>query len=272
MDLQPRKMDYHIHSTFSSDGRQSVFEACEKACGLGLDEVCFTEHVDPYPPAIGLDRLPDFGSWLKEIDEARHKFPALTIQAGIEIGDHTLYREELYKVLSPLPLDFYLLSLHLINDIDPYDPKFFEGKTQQQAYTAYLEHKLESVQQFKDYDAVAHLGYVGKFAPYPKEIRPLAYHHGPDLIDEILKAIIQKQKALEVNASGLRNTDSPIPGADIIRRYIELGGEWFTFSSDAHYGHQIYDNVPLAKKIAIDQGAKWELRFKKRKPYPANLK
>ncbi len=270
MDALPKKMDYHMHSNFSSDGRQSVFEACQEASRLGLDEICFTEHLDP-DPVLGMVNVPDFARWFEEIEAAQKAFPHLAIKKGMEIGDYAPFRSELHDVLKPLPLDFYLLSLHLVEGIDPHDNRYFEGKTQQQAYRIYLEHKLESVKAFPDYDGVAHLGYVGKFAPYPQEIRPLGYHHGPDLIDEILKTIIQKQKALEINASGLRNTLSPIPGADIIRRYLELGGQWFTFSSDAHFSKHLYYLVKQAKEIAVSQGAKWELRFENRKATPVPL-
>jgi histidinol-phosphatase (PHP family) len=124
---------------------------------------------------------------------------------------------------------------------------------------------VESILHFPDYDAIAHLGYVSKFAPYPKEIRPMRYHHAPDAIDTLLKALAESGKALEINASGLRETDSPIPGADIIRRFLELKGEFFTFGSDAHKTGHIYLHVEQAKEIAISCGAKWQLSFECRK-------
>ncbi len=262
----PKKLDYHLHSSHSFDGIQSIYEACHQAVSLGLDEICFTEHIDLYHTNSEVAQIPIFSKWLTDIESAISKYPSLTIRKGLEIGDLAPHREEIYALLKALPLDFHLLSLHLVDGLDPFDSEYFEGKTQQEAYERYLALKLESAKNFDEtlFDSYAHLGYVGKFAPYPKKARPLSYHHGPELIDEILKTLIEKEKALEINASGLRNTSSPIPSQSIIKRYLDLGGEFFTFSSDAHKVEDIYGHVAEAKEIAISLGAKWELSFKNR--------
>lgn len=96
----------------------------------------------------------------------------------------------------------------------------------------------------------------------------MEHHHGPEMIDTILKTLVEGNKALEINASGLRETAQAIPSNSIIKRYIDLGGQWFTFSSDAHNTTQIYQHVALAKKLALAQGAKWELTFKNRRATP----
>lgn len=263
--MTSRKMDYHLHTIHSMDGRQTVMEAAAEAVRLGLDEICFTEHIEPHHPSPGIDKPPDYARWFKEIDEARRAYPGLVIKRGIEIGDNAPFRREIWDGLDALPLDFRLLSLHLVNNLDPYEARYFQGKTQAEAYEEYALSRLESIQHFQDYDAAAHLGYVGKFAPYPPETRPFAHHHAPEIIDEILRCLASQGKALEINASGLRQTASPIPGADIIKRFIALGGEYFTFGSDAHGAEQIYLHVAHAKKIAVSAGARWEVGFTQRK-------
>ena len=265
---KPRKMDYHLHSTHSMDGRQSLEEICRQALLIGLEEICLTEHIEPHHPDPEADKPPVFPVWLAEIGQMREKFPALVIRQGIEIGDNAPYREEIAATLDTLPLDFRLLSLHLVDNMDPYNPAFFEGKTQKEAYRRYVEQRAESILHFPDYDAIAHLGYVGKFAPFAPEERPLRYHHAPDAMDVLLKHLAQEGKALEINASGLRGTDSPIPGTDIIRRFLELGGEFFTFGSDAHKTEHIYLHVEKAKEMAKSCGARWQLSFEKRKGRP----
>ena len=255
----------HLHTTHSMDGRQTVMALFTRAAELGLDEICLTEHIEPGHPTPGADRPPDFAVWLKEIETAREKFPRLIIRAGLEIGDNAPIRKSIYETLDALPLDYRLLSLHLVNGLDPYEAAYFEGKTQKQAYREYAERKAESVLHFSNYDAVAHLGYVGKFAPYAPEMMPFRYHHAPDELDAIFRFMAENGKALEINASGLKKTDSPIPGADLIRRYLELGGEFFTFGSDAHFVEDVYGRVEKAKAIAKAQGAKWQVGFSQRK-------
>ena len=204
-------MDCHLHSTHSMDGRQTLDEICRKALELGLEEICITDHIEPHHPDPGVDKPPIFSDWLLDMACAREKYPALIIRQGIEIGDNAPYRAEIAATLDALPLDFRLLSLHLVDNVDPFHPEYFEGKTQEAAYRRYAEQRVESILHFPDYDAIAHLGYVGKFAPYPPEIRPMRYHHAPDALDMLLKHLAENGKALEINASGLGKPTAPFP-------------------------------------------------------------
>ena len=38
--------DYHIHTEFSDDSREPMENQIERAIELGLEEICFTDHVD----------------------------------------------------------------------------------------------------------------------------------------------------------------------------------------------------------------------------------
>ena len=38
--------DYHVHSTCSQDGQQTMAQAAQAAVAAGLDELCLTDHVD----------------------------------------------------------------------------------------------------------------------------------------------------------------------------------------------------------------------------------
>lgn len=38
--------DYHVHSTCSPDGHQTMAQAAEAAVRQGLNELCITDHVD----------------------------------------------------------------------------------------------------------------------------------------------------------------------------------------------------------------------------------
>ncbi len=38
--------DYHVHSEFSDDSEYPMKQVVEDAIALGLDEICFTDHVD----------------------------------------------------------------------------------------------------------------------------------------------------------------------------------------------------------------------------------
>ena len=46
--------DYHVHTKFSSDCNSEPEDLIKKAISLGMNEICFTDHVDfDYPPENG---------------------------------------------------------------------------------------------------------------------------------------------------------------------------------------------------------------------------
>ena len=40
------RCDYHVHSSISADSSTSTLEQIKQAEALGLDEICFTEHLE----------------------------------------------------------------------------------------------------------------------------------------------------------------------------------------------------------------------------------
>ena len=263
--------DCHVHSRHSFDSSSTLDAICAAALAAGIRELCLTEHIEPHHRYLHCAVYPLFSDWLADIARAREAFPGITLLAGIEIGDNSPYRDEIYRTLDPLPLDFRLLSLHQIDNIDPFDAAFYEGRTRREAYTRYVEAKLESVLHFADYDAVAHLGYCGKFAPYPPEERPLRWRDAPDHIDLMLRHIARHGRALEINTSGLRRIGSVIPGWDIIRRFAELGGEFVTLGSDSHAPDTLCHRFDDARRAAVSAGIRWGVRYAARKPMPYAL-
>ena len=39
--------DYHTHTRFSPDGSATMTEMAQAALDAGMDEICFTDHVEP---------------------------------------------------------------------------------------------------------------------------------------------------------------------------------------------------------------------------------
>ena len=259
-------MDYHLHTVHSMDGRQTMDELCAAMVGKGVQEICLTEHIEPGHPGAGIDVPPVWDRWFQEIDGMRRKYPLLTIRAGIEIGDNPACRDETKRLLDALPLDFRLLSLHLVNGVDCYDhDKYFTGKTRAQAYREYVEAKVESVTNWTDFDSVAHIGYVAKFSIYTGDDRPLRYEDAPDAFDTLFRFMIDRDKCLEINTSGYGSTGDTLPHHTLIQRYIELGGEHFTFGSDSHDTARDYADIERAKDAVRAMGGKYQASFCQRK-------
>ena len=222
--VEHRRMDYHLHTNHSMDGRQTMPELCETMLARGVQEIALTEHIEPGHPEEEMDVPPVWADWFAEIARCRAAYPALVIRSGIEIGDNPLCRAETKALLDTLPLDFRLLSLHLVNGVDCYDSeKYFEGKTRAQAYREYAEAKAESILDWEDFDSVAHIGYVAKFSIYTGKERALVYEDAPDAFDAIFRHVIALGKCIEVNTSGYATTGDTFAHSSLIRRYIELG-------------------------------------------------
>ena len=266
--MEQRRMDYHLHTVHSFDGEQSMDELCADMVSKGVQEICLTEHIEPGHPGEGVDVPPIWDVWFMEIDAMRRKYPMLTIRAGVEIGDNAPLRDQIKADLDRLPLDFRLLSLHLVDGVDCYDvDRFFAGKTRDQAYRAYAEAKAESILAWEDFDSVAHIGYVAKYSAYSGEDRPLRYEDAPDAFDAIMKHIIRLDKCLEINTSGYGSTGDIIPHPSIVKRYIDLGGECFTFGSDSHSTARNYADIERAKEQIRALGGKYQAGYRKRKKY-----
>lgn len=274
-----RLKDYHVHSSFSWDCRQSIEALAGAALQAGLDEVCITDHIEFGHPDPGENVPPDMQARSRALQAASGKFPSLKIRAGIEIGDNAARRGDIQAWLRQYPLDFRLLSLHLIHGVDPYlppnvdRPDYYEGLMRAEAYHRYAECALESVMSWPaaDYDAVAHLGYVAKFAPYDAAERPFQYKDAPDMLRSLLKHLADNGKALEINTSIYDDTGDFMASRSTLQEFRSLGGELVTLGSDAHRPQNVGHELKAAHDIAVSCGFCYAAAFHERKLMPYKL-
>lgn len=102
-----------------------------------------------------------------------------------------------------------------------YFPEYTRGKEKRDAYNAYFQAVLASLDAPYPYDIVAHIGYCSRNAVYadPK----IRYEDFSEILDRILYRIVEKDKILEINTSS-KTAGSPfLPDTDILRRYYEMG-------------------------------------------------
>ena len=91
------------------------------------------------------------------------------------------------------------------------------------------------------------------------------YEDAPDAFDAIFRHVIALGKCIEVNTSGYATTGDTFAHSSLIRRYIELGGENFTFGSDSHDTARDYADVERAKEMVRALGGKYQVSFEGRK-------
>lgn len=254
--------DYHIHSAYSADSEQTIDTICESALAMGLSEIAVTDHIDiDYP--YDMDFSFDIAVRNAEIDRARKKYPKLDIKKGVEIGLAPGNANDYVNIIRAHAFDFVIASIHVVNGLDPYYPEFFTGKTKAQSYSEYLEAIYDGMRRFSDFDVLGHIGYASRF--FSGEDKMLRYSDYPDILDSILKQLVQTGKGLEVNTKGINSTGDTLPSQSILKRYHALGGEVITLGSDAHVPERVGDGIWETAGRLKAMGFKYYTAFTARK-------
>lgn len=267
--------DYHLHSEFSDDSRAPLEAQIERAIALGLDELCFTDHVDygikrdwDDPRGIAWRGGDGISSGSEEKEPlANVNYPEyfaklarmratygdrITIRAGLEFGIQSTTTDAYERLFAKYQheLDFVLFSMHQVDNQEFWNQAFQSGKSQQEYNEAYYEEILKTMRKFPHYSVLAHLDLLARYDKagiYPFEkVR--------DLIAEILRQAIADGKGIEVNTSswhyGLPDT---LPSRNILRLYKDLGGKLITVGSDAHQPAYLADHIQDVYAILKDE-------------------
>ena len=262
--------DYHVHSTVSFDAYSTMEECARRAVTLGMTEICFTDHHELGYPYKDVKPEFDYDLYFRELDRARAAAPGLVIRAGIEVALIPEMLGEIERDISGREFDFVLASQHVVRGKDPWYGDYFDDKTLRDGQRLYLEEILTDISGFTDFNTIAHIGYVDKYLDkYPRldeHPRPFQYKDFPELIDDILKVVINRGQGIEVNTSNYYIYGYPTPHPSIIRRFVELGGEVVSIGSDAHSADVIGHEFESAYGLLRECGAKYVCTFEKRKP------
>ena len=271
--------DYHVHTEYSDDSLYPMEEVVRDAIRLGLDEICFTDHVyygikpdwDGPEPIVWRrggsgepDKIPlanvDYPRYEAEIRKLQEKYRGqITLRMGLEFGMqvHTIPLYE--KLFARYPFDFILLSVHQVEDKEFWNQDFQRGRTREEFNRRYYEELLALVRRYRHYSVLAHPDLIARYdsaGPWPFEkLRPI--------LTEILKTVIADGKGIEVNTSchryGLKDLT---PSRDILRLYRELGGTVLTIGSDSHkkehLGAFIRETMDELKEMGFEQFCTFE--------------
>lgn len=248
--------DTHVHSCYSSDSSANPEDMIQKALDKGFSYFYLTDHMDyDFPIIDGLDFILDVDAYDTLFEQLHKKYQnKIVLRKGIELGVKEDIVGDIINLLDHHSYDFVIHSTHLVNNTDPYQESFWGSMSERDCIFHYFETVHDNLKLFTDFDTCAHLDYVIRHAP--SQCKDYSYKLYGDVIDEILKFLINNGKALEVNTGGLRyGLSNPNPHVDILKRYRELGGELLTIGSDAHkpefYAFQFDKAEALLKKIGF---------------------
>lgn len=232
-----------MHSRVSFDSKEDPANIVKAAEKMGLREICFTDHTDYFVNVEEQKWIFDQQIYSENYDHLTH--PTIKIRRGMEFGLKPYNAGQLAADAAKRDYDFILGSVHFVNEVDVYEPSYWQTITVPEAEIAYLEETLKCVQHHDGYDVLGHLTYLSKCRGHHTH-KPIDLNQHREIVEQILKTIIAKGKGIEVNTSGMDRCGDYLPGMDYVRLYKQLGGEIITIGSDAHtadrvgqYSHEV---------------------------------
>ena len=258
--------DVHMHSQFSGDSNAPQEDMILTAMDAGLSGICFTDHLDiDYQEEPGLFLL-DLPNYTASVLALQKKYDGkFAVRLGIELGLQPHLANIHTDILSQYPFDFVIGSSHVVHGVDPYYPSFYDGREEKDCYREYFESILENIRAFDAFDVYGHIDYVVRYGPTTNT--NYIWSDYQDIIDPILKLLIEKGKGIEINTGGFKyGLGHPNPTEEIIKRYRELGGEIITIGSDAHTPQHIGFDFKKVPEILKNAGFDYFTVFKERKP------
>ncbi len=271
--------DSHLHSINSHDGQVSCDKIAEEAIKRGLTGICITDHFDS-----GLySESDDYQHIRKSITDAEKTAEMykdkLIINHGVELGDYLFGKKIADQCLNELNFDFILCSTHatmvgrkVFGNFSGF--KSLKVLTDEQLnlfVTEYFKHILKTTEE-QDFDSLAHLTYPLRYivAINKREFDTTPYLN---IIRDIFKVIIQRNKAIEVNTSCLATEwKYTLPDFNMLKDYYDMGGRLITLGSDAHFTERIgigfNQTLENLKSIGFDSYH----YYKERKPIAISIK
>lgn len=257
--------DCHMHTEFSADSRLKIKDILEKAKEKNIG-ILTTEHLD-----YNLTTHPQFAEL--DIDgylETYEKYRGKNMQQGVELGlamnniDENFAFYEKYKDR----FDMIIGSIHSINGVTL--SRFLKSDTRPKeiVYGEYLDNVLKCIEFYDIFDTLGHIDYPCRYSVY--DDKEMTLEDFKLKFEAIFKALIKKNKILELNTSRLDNETSFKNMIEIYSYYRELGGNYITLGSDSHMLSHIGRNFDKVNKF-LEETKLTPCYFKNRKLIPCPI-
>ena len=259
--------DTHTHSRCSPDAAYPMAEMAEAAAAAGLDEICFTDHVDlrPWRDYVPPERYP-WERLVDEVREARERWgDRITIRLGAEMGEMYTDFPKAERYWRDRPeLDFVIGSIHVMGE--QYDHLDFTHIDQvAERYDEVIEDYLAQQMRHIGWGHFSVMGHLTLPLRYANERFQMGvtFEKHMDSVEQVLRALIEKGLGLECNTNRGR---SPLTGAEILRLYRRLGGEIVTLGSDAHRPEHVGLGIREGQALLRECGFRYFCTFRQMRP------
>lgn len=262
--LHPFASDCHTHSNCSPDGRHSPAAMLARAEELGLYAYTLTDHCESQE------------YWEKYRERSQKAFEAMEALSpkgvkfcrGLELGQPMQELSGAEEAAARFPYDFVIGSLHNLKNQEDF---YFMDCTRMPLaeihglLKEYWRELLEMI-AWGGFDSLGHLTYPLRYIQGDQGI-PLSLEPHREAMDQVFLALIQKEIALEVNTSGLRQKlGRAMPDLPLLTRYRELGGRLVTLGSDAHCTEDLAKGIDEGMELLKAAGFTEFAIYEKRRP------
>ena len=253
MNAYEIKSDYHMHSTFSVDGQDTIEAMCWRALALGLTEIAVTEHAEWCDRWHG--GALNAGGYFAEIERLRMEFAprGLTLYSGVELGNPHEHQRQASALVAAHPFDVRIASLHWLYGENIHDASCFAGRDPMDVYADYFTAVGHMAADFSATDVIAHFDRIlWRGTLLGALFRPQALE---STIRDTLATIAWRGLALELNTRLLNQTPGWRPAlVTMLRWFREEGGRRVVVNSDAHRLSQMGANLDMARAVLNDAG------------------
>src|SRR5690606_27540347 len=131
----------------------------DKAIKLGLKTLCFTDHMDyDYPKIYDYSFQFDIDNYLKKLQILKEKYKSqIEILIGLELGMQPHISDSMYKLINSFPFDFIIGSIHIVNQMDPYYPQYWENITEEEGIVKCFEEIQKCCEIYQGFHVCGHI-------------------------------------------------------------------------------------------------------------------
>lgn len=259
-------IDYHVHTRLCNHAKGVMADYVEQAIAIGLDEICFLDHLTIQDQGKHLSMSPgEVPIYFQAVQTLKKKYEdSIDVKAGLEIDFSIDYIDLVVDIVNTYAFDVIGGSVHFPEGIDIVrrSSAWRNEDTVTDAYTnmVYTQY-YEALNRMLDYDyfdIICHFDLVKKFGRKPSVSLE-------ETIITILKKAKQKDLTIELNTSGYdHKANEPYPAPNIIKKSNEFGIS-FAIGSDAHNAQSVGRYFDKAFQLLQEAGYKDIAVFNKRK-------
>ncbi len=263
----------HVHTSDSPDADIPAWSLIQKGRENNLRGIGFVAHLDLNPEDFCYNSF-NADTYDESIIRARNESEGqLLVMKGLEVGEPHKYEEQVKNLVNYSDYDFITGALHSVENIGMILGKeAYSDRDPLEIVEEYYTETLRMV-EISDIDILAHTGLFRRGLA----LAGLRYDFNemqlwPEAIDSILKVLIERDIALELNTSGLRRAEKityPIPA--ILERFRELGGTLVTLGSDTHREPHVFFGLSRGAALLLQTGFKEAYSFIDREPQAFRL-